>query len=82
MMMPAHYQIRVRGYLDQDWQDWFHGLTISYPEEDVTALHGFVIDQSALHGLLNQLYGLGLPLLSVNNVSAADQDMQPPIQEG
>lgn len=73
VMQPAHYQIRVRGYLDQGWQDWFGGLAISHPEEGVTALSGRLIDQAALHGILSQLYGLGFPLLSVQEVLADDQ---------
>lgn len=73
VMQPAYYQIHVRGYLDQDWQDWFGGLTISHPEEGITALSGLLIDQAALHGILSQLYGLGFPLLSVHEVLADDQ---------
>lgn len=73
LMKPAHYQIRVRGFLDQDWQDWFHGLAISHPEEGVTVLSGLLLDQAALHGILTQLYGLGFPLLSVHEVLADDR---------
>lgn len=82
MMKPAHYQICVRGYLDQEWQDWLHGLTISHPEGSVTTLSGLLIDQAALHGILTQLYNLGLPLLSVHEASADDQLLQsPPIRK-
>lgn len=75
MMKPAYFQIRVRGYLTQDWQDWFHGLTISHPEEDITMLSGQFIDQAALYGILTRLHDLMLPLVSVQEVSADDQPL-------
>ncbi len=81
MMNSAHYQIRVRGYLDQDWQDWFHGLTISHPEEGISVLSGLLIDQAALQGILTQLYGLGFPLLSVHEISNDDQCLQLPVKK-
>lgn len=75
MMKPVYFQIRVRGYLPWDWQDWFHGLTISYPEEGITMLSGQFIDQAALYGILNRLHDLMLPLLSAQEVSADDQPL-------
>ena len=75
MMKPAYFQIRVRGYLAQDWQDWFHGLVISHPEEGVTLLSGLFLDQAALYGSLIQLHNLLLPLLSVQEVPADDQPL-------
>lgn len=81
MMKPAHYRIRVQGYLDQDWQDWFRGLAISHPEAGVTTLSGLLIDQAALHGTLTQLYSLGFPLLSVYEVLADDQRLQSPFEK-
>jgi len=34
----------------------------------VTTLTGVVADQAALQGLLQRLYSMGLPLLSINRV--------------
>ena len=66
---PATYRIRVKGYLDSSWSDCLSGLTISRSdhgdEPEVTTLYGQVLDQAALAGVLNALYGLHLPLLSV-----------------
>jgi len=66
---PATYRIRVKGYLDSSWADCLSGLTISQSaqgdEPVVTTLYGQVLDQAALAGVLNGLYGLHLPLLSV-----------------
>ena len=62
---PATYRIRVQGQLGEDWAAFFGGLTLSWQEPDQTVLIGQVIDQAALHGLLNAIRDLGLPLLEV-----------------
>ena len=61
------YQIRVKGHLELDWSEWFEGLTISWEKADVTLLSGQIADQAALHGILNKIRDLGLPLLSVTS---------------
>jgi len=58
------YQIRVKGYLERKWSDWFDGLTITPQVGDETVLVGPVSDQAALHGLLAKIRDLGQPLLS------------------
>ena len=62
---PAKYRIRVQGQLEQEWAAWLGGLTLSWQEPDQTLLVGPVIDQAALHGILNTIRDLGLPLLEV-----------------
>lgn len=59
-------EIRVRGCMDMDWQEWFEGLTISHTNQDETILTGTVPDQAALYGLVAKLRDLGLPLVSIN----------------
>lgn len=65
----ASYAIRIQGYLDDSWSDRMNGVSItlqSRPSEaPVTVLAGEFQDQAALAGVLNTLYDLGLPLLSV-----------------
>jgi hypothetical protein len=63
------YQIRVKGYLDNSWSDWFEGLSMTHEEDGTTVLTGPVADQPALHGLLIKIRDLGLPLISVNRPS-------------
>ncbi len=69
---PAECQIRIRGYLDSSWSDWFDGLTITSEPEGETLLSGLVADQAALHGLLKKVRDLGLLLLLVKWVEAGD----------
>jgi hypothetical protein len=58
------YQLRVRGYLDQRWSEWFDGFEIIYCDED-TILTGSVPDQAALHGILAKIGDLGLFIVCV-----------------
>ena len=67
---PGVYQIRVNGVLDQKWSDWFGGFSIIPQASDETLLTGSVADQAALHGLLNKIRDIGLPLLSVNRAES------------
>ncbi|MCB0551507.1 MAG: hypothetical protein KDD19_28335 [Phaeodactylibacter sp.] len=60
------YQIRLRGHLSLQWEDWFYGFTITLEDNGDTLLTGPVPDQSALYGLLRKVRDLGLPLLSLH----------------
>jgi hypothetical protein len=59
------YEIRVKGILDDSWSEWLGGLDVRPLDSGETALIGPIRDQSALHGLLNKIRDLGLPLLCV-----------------
>jgi hypothetical protein len=64
----ATYRIQIQGLLSSSWADYLGGLEIEVTSErawPVTTLTGFVQDQAALLGVLNGLYDLGYPLLSV-----------------
>ncbi len=62
----ATYQIQVQGYVPAHWLDLFEGWQAAFDDEQgVTTLTGLVADQAALHGLLQALYAVGLPILSV-----------------
>ena len=69
-MKPSNvYQIRVKGYLEEEWSDWFDGMAVAYLENGETSLTGSIVDQPALFGLLFKISSLNLTLLSVNVVS-------------
>jgi hypothetical protein len=71
---PMIYQIRIKGHLNQQWTDWFEGLTIKLEDNGDTLLTGPVVDQAALHGLLKKVRDLGMPLLSVDPVKLDQAD--------
>jgi hypothetical protein len=61
----GRYEIRLKGHLDTRWTAWFDGLTLAHETDGTTVLHGPVVDQAALYGLLQKVRDLGLPLVSV-----------------
>ena len=68
---PAVYKISIKGQLPDSWSSRLAGLTISRREEDripITVLHGSLLDQADLMGVLQSLYSLHLPLISVKYV--------------
>ncbi|KPJ76380.1 MAG: hypothetical protein AMJ54_12010 [Deltaproteobacteria bacterium SG8_13] len=69
---PATYRIRVQGRLDKSWAARLGGMTVTADQTakkaPVTILVGHLADQAALSGILNTLYELHLPLLSVENL--------------
>jgi hypothetical protein len=72
------YEIRLKGHLDTRWAAWFDGLSLTNESDGTTLLHGPVADQAALHGLLQKVRDVGLPLVSVTQV--ADQPEVPTTQ--
>ena len=66
---PGRYEIRVKGRLDTRWAAWFDELTLTNGSDGTTVIHGPVADQAALHGVLQKIRDLGLPLISVNHVA-------------
>jgi hypothetical protein len=61
------YEIRVKGHLDQGWGEWFGGLEITNLKGGEAVLSGELPDQAALHGVLNKVRDLGLPLLAITS---------------
>jgi hypothetical protein len=70
------YEIRLQGRLDARWSARFQGMTLT-TEHGFTLLTGRVVDQAALHGLLHQLRDVGLPLVSLTQVAADDEQRSP-----
>ena len=66
------YEIRIQGRLDDRWASWLDDLDLSHTADGTTVLRGPVVDQAALHGLLNKLRDLGLPLLSITQADPGD----------
>ncbi len=62
------YEIKIAGYLEDRWTDWFEGLTFMHESDGTTTLSGPIKDQTALRGILNHISDLGLVLISVQSV--------------
>jgi hypothetical protein len=59
------YEIRVAGHLDARWAAQFEGLALRHEVDGTSVLSGLIPDQAALHGLLQRIRDLGIPLVSV-----------------
>jgi hypothetical protein len=66
----GRYEIRLTGHLDAHWTAWFDGLTVSHDIDGTTVMTGPIADQAALHGVLQRVRDLGLPLVSVVRVES------------
>lgn len=67
-MDHTRYEIRIQGRLEPRWAGWFDGLTLSHAGDGITVIEGPVVDQAALHGLLQKVRDIGLPLVSVTRI--------------
>jgi hypothetical protein len=68
------YEIRVKGHLDGHWSEWFDGLEITNLENGDAVLSGEIVDQAALHGVLNKVRDFGLPLIAVRCADTGDKN--------
>ena len=84
----AWYEIRLKGHLDARWAAWFDGLHLTREGDGTTRIRGPVADQAALHGPLQRVRDLGLPLLTVQHIEPQptdeptdDADTAPPLTQ-
>lgn len=63
------YEIRVKGHIPHRWTTWFEGLTLVNDDDGTTVIRGELADQAALHGVLAKLRDVGIPLVSIAQVS-------------
>jgi hypothetical protein len=68
----AKYQIRVQGRLEPLWVARLGDMTLAVHDVDgqtaVTDVTGWIADQAALMGVLQQFYSLGVTVLSVERL--------------
>ena len=75
----AIYRIRVRGVLDERWAGRFREMNLARVGDD-SVLIGPIADQAALSGVLNALYDLQVPVVSVDCLGL--QSSGPPAEAG
>jgi hypothetical protein len=68
------YEIRITGHLDRRWMAWFDGLAMRLEADGTTVISGPVPDQAALHGLLQRVRDLSLPLVSIVRIERDQTD--------
>ncbi len=54
--------------MDARWAEWLEGSSFTDESVGTTILNGPVVEQAALHGLLQKGRDVGLPLVSVIRV--------------
>jgi hypothetical protein len=79
------YEIKVKGLLDDHWQQWFEGMILKRREsteadQEYSLIRGWIVDQPALHGLLAKIRDLNLTLLSVRKIASSDLCNEEPDQ--
>jgi hypothetical protein len=78
MYDPAVFAIRIQGEIGKDWAEYFGARTISMEQGaagfPVTVLTTEPVDQAGLVGLINHVNMLGLPLVSVECLSAPEEN--------
>jgi hypothetical protein len=66
------YEIKLRGQLDESWLGWFGDAEGTVEEmgdgSQVTTFPTVIMDQAALVGLIRRLHGLGIVLISIQQV--------------
>jgi hypothetical protein len=73
---PQLYEIRFEGHLSSYRAQMFEELEMVQEPGGETVLTGPVIDQAALHGILNRIRDLGVPLLSVKRLSENEAETE------
>jgi len=64
------YLIRIQGRLAARWATHFEPMILTTDDDGTTLIQGLVVDQAALHGLLQQVRDTGLPLISVTQAGS------------
>jgi hypothetical protein len=80
MDKPKIYRICVEGRVHESWVDRLGGMRVSIDngqEKVVTVLEGQLRDQAALSGVLNTLYELHLPVISVDCLEDSEETQEP-----
>ena len=75
METNANYQIRIKNHLDERWMRHFEGLEVTRHPNGEMVISG-VMDQAALHGVLNRIRDLRLELIAVQRCKRENENQQ------
>jgi hypothetical protein len=71
----ADYEIHVKGRVSEQLLSVFEGMEATVQSKSAeTVLRGPVLDQAALHGLLDRVQALGLELIEVRRLPEAPDE--------
>ena len=73
-LTPSVYEIRIKGHLNSQWDEWFYDLNITHESDGTTTLRGPLPDQTVLHSVLDRIRDMNLRLISVTEVEAYSSD--------
>jgi len=66
---PTIYVIKLQGYLDTEWSEWFYNLAITHESDGTTTLRGLLSDQAVLHSVLERIRDMNLTLIDLHKVN-------------
>ena len=69
----ASYEIHIKGRVGPELTAAFEGLQADVKPIE-TVLHGEIVDQAALHGVIDRVLALGLELIEVRRLPDADPE--------
>ncbi len=67
-------EIIVKGWIDEEWNEWLGGLVMSHSEPDQTVLTGVLPDQAAAYGIIARVRDMGCQLCSVR-IETVEKDI-------
>ena len=73
-LTPSVYEIRIKGHLNSQWDEWFYDLNITRESDGTTTLRGPLPDQTVLHSVLDRIRDMNLRLISVTEAEAYSSD--------
>jgi len=72
------FEIRIEGHLEPRWRAWFGADQLEKADDGTTILRGHMTDQTQLHGLLQKIRDMSLPLVSLTQLDRQPAPLKNP----
>jgi hypothetical protein len=79
--MPTIYVIKLEGYLDTEWSEWFYDMAITHESDGTTTLCGPILDQAVLHSILQRIRDMNLTLINLHTLPHSNDSERPTCNE-